>query len=361
MFSTEKKLLSALCASVFALSAMADAKPVIEQPFATTGDLTADAYKANWSGNGTVKGLETAPTVTVGNPIAGATDKNVLSVEGKVQCAAVTTGPTLVDMMIQIAKPDEALEVLSDADVKLAVGVDSNCKLNVFCAPKSGTGNAWHVLDGTYTEGSWHRVSFRFDYENGTCQLSVDGNPQVSANGYLTSGKTGDSGSWYPLVGKATGLASVQIVGSTAIDEVVVKSGTLDETVPGFIAPAGADDIPQEWFVKQGISSTGVTASTPAPDASGMTLKAKYVTGISPFDDEKLAIKAMAPAADGLTLTVPAATPAGAFQNVIEVKNGDSVVETTAIAAGTTTVKVPAPAATTGAVKYTYQIKTVTK
>ena len=36
MFSTEKKLLSAFCASVFTLSAMAAATTVIEQPFATT-------------------------------------------------------------------------------------------------------------------------------------------------------------------------------------------------------------------------------------------------------------------------------------------------------------------------------------
>ena len=363
---SSKLLCVAGCALIAAVSAGAE---VVSQPFATaTADL-GSLTSGTWTGNGSVTNNTTAlytANTTVGKPIAGATDNNVLSVEGKVTCAAVTTGPTAVDMMVQISKPDEALEALTDADVTFAVGVDLDGKINVFCGSKGGTGNAWRVLGAAYEEGSWHRVSLRFDYANGTCEVCVDGDPQVSANGYLTSDKSKDGdGCWYPLVAAAGGLASVQVVGTTAIDEVVVKSGTtLAEVLPAFPEPpAPTGDVtidgvtvPVSWRVANGIPSS----MTVAPDGSGMTVKAKYVTGISPLSGEKFEIKAMAPSADGLTLTVPAAKPAAGCANVIEVKDGGTVVTTTQIPQDATSVTVATPAATTGAVKYTYQIKTVT-
>lgn len=354
-----KWLCAAGCALAAAVCVGAD---VVSQPFATATTDLSTLTSGTWTGNGSVTNNATAvysADSVAGKPIPDATDKNVLSVEGKVQVAAATTGPTAVDMMVLISKPDDALETLADADVKLAIGVDQNCKLNVYCAPKSGSGNAWRVLDTVYEEGSWHRVSLRFDYANGTCEVCVDGEPQVSANGYLTSDKSKTAaGCWYPLAQTAGGLASVQVVGTTAIDEVVVKSGTtLADVMPAYPAPMGDGTIPVSWRVANGIPSS----MTDAPDGSGMTIQAKYASGISPLSGEKLAITAVAPDAAGLKLTVPAATPAAGYGNVIEVKNGDTVVQSTEIDAGATTVTVPAPAATTGAVKYTYQIKTVSK
>lgn len=363
-----KWLCAAGCALAAAVCVGAD---VVSQPFATaTTDLSTLAPAGAWTGNGTVTGGDTAPytmPTTVGKPIADATDKNVLTVEGKVQVAAATTGPTSVDMMVQISKPDEALEALTDADVKLAVGVDQNCKLNIYCAPKSGTGNAWRVLDTVYTEGSWHRVSLRFDYANGTCEVCVDGEPQVSANGFLTSDKKTGNGCWYPLAKTAGGLASVQIVGTTAIDEVVVKSGaSLAEVMPVFPeppAPAGdvaSVEVPVSWRVANGIPSSMANA----PDGSGMTVKAKYVTGISPLGGEKFEIKAMAMSgaagAVKATLTVPAMTPAAGYKNVVKYgATPTTMTQTQDIVSGATSVEIPVAKVSEGATVIYYAIETV--
>ena len=366
---SSKLLCAAGCALIAAAGMGAD---VVSQPFATvTADLGTLAPTGKWTGNGSVTGGDTAPytmDAAVGKPIADATDKNVLSVEGKVQVAAVTTGPTAVDMMVQISKPDDALEALSDDDVKLAIGVDQDCKLNVYCAPKSGTGNAWRVLGTVYEEGSWHRVSLRFDYDHGTCEVCVDGEPQVSANGFLTPDKTKEGdGCWYPLAKTAGGLASVQVVGTTAIDEVVVKSGaTLADVMPAFPEPASpagdiaAVTVPTSWRVANGIPSS----MSAAPDGSGMTVKAKYVTGVSPLSGEKFEIKAMAMSgaagAVKATLTVPAMTPAAGYKNVVKYgATPTSMTESVDVAAGSTTVEIPVAKAAAGATVIYYAIETV--
>ena len=311
MFSTEKKLLSAFCASVFTLSAMAAAKTVIEQPFATTGDLTVDAYKANWSGNGTVKGLEEAPTVTGGKPIAKATDKNVLSVQGTVKCAAVTeeNKPATVDVMIQIARPDDALELPSGEGetAQIAVGVDAGGKLNVYCKNKQKT-SAWYLLgDTVYTEGSWHRMSLTFDYGNGTCQISLDGVALVSANGYITAdpAKNGDvAGSWYKLNASATKLTAVKVVGSTAIDEMVVKHGdTNADVLP--VPQGNTGDVPNAWLLAQGVADP----TAKAPDGSNLTVAQKYLVGLNVVDGEKFEMKSMAMAGDKVTISHPKFNP----------------------------------------------------
>ena len=369
MFSTEKKLLSAFCASVFTLSAMAAATTVIEQPFATTGDLTVDAYKANWSGNGTVEGLETAPTVTVGKPIAEATDKNVLCVQGTVQCAAATAEkkPATVDMMIQIARPDDALELPSGEGetAQIAVGVDADGKLNVYCKDKQGKA-AWHRLGNTaYTEGSWHRMSLTFDYTKNTCQIRLDGEPLMTANGYLTSDPAGASagtGSWYKLnTTTVQKISSLKVVGSTAIDEVVVKYGEgLGEVQPPL---ADGEDktggVPNAWLAEQGITREMATGN--APDGSNMTVADKYKAGFNVADGKKLEITKMAVKTEGVELTVPVAQSPDGYKNVIEVKNGETIVQTKDIASGTDTVTAVVPTVQDGkAVKYTYQIKTQT-
>jgi len=360
----DSKLLCAAGCALIAAVCVGEATTVVEQPFAAATDDLSTLASGTWTGNGSVTNNPNNALYTeiagVGKPLPAATDKNVLSIEGKVQVAAPTTGPTSVDMMVQISKPDDALEALTDADVKLAIGVDQNCKLNVFCLPKGGSASAWCLLDGAYEEGSWHRVSLRFDYANGTCEVCVDGEPQVSANGYLTSDKTKDAnGSWYKLAAAASGLASVQVVGTTAIDEVVVKSGaTVAEVVPAFPEAAG-DAIPRSWLVANGIPSSMTTA----PDGSGMSVQDKYITGVSPLSGEKYEIKAMAMSgaagAVKATLTVPAMTPAAGYKNVVKYgSTPTAMTQTQDITAGATEVVLDVAKAEGATVLY-YAIETV--
>ena len=80
-------------------------------------------------------------------------------------------------------------------------------------------------------------------------------------------------------------------------------------------------------------------------------------------DGKKLEIMKMSVKTDGVELKVPVAQSPDGYKNVIEVKNGETIVETKDIEAGTDTVtaSVPSVGEDGKAVKYTYQIKTQTK
>lgn len=371
MFSTGNKLLSALCASVFALSAMAadvtTVTTVVSEKFETDGDVTKAPY-SGWTGHGTVSATDATYTGAAGLPIsAGQALGKALSVQGTVQCAASTGAnkPATVDMMIQIAKPDDALELpptetteTTEGGIQIAVGVDTDLSLKVYCKDKSDK-SGWCQVASGLAEGSWHRMSFTFDYGKGTCQISLDGVALVSANGYLTSDpseRSTSDGSWYKLNASASQLATVKVIGSTAIDEVVVKYGATNaEVLP---APEGkTNGVPNAWLLAQGVADP----TQEAPDGSGMTVVEKYQAGFGVTDTKKLAITKMEVTDAGMKLTVPAAKSPTGYRNVIEVTPGVSAEKDTVVIGSETTVVVPMPAVNGGkAVKKTYQIKTQT-
>ncbi|MDO5318166.1 MAG: hypothetical protein Q4G65_06015 [bacterium] len=361
MFSTEKKLLGALCASVFALSAMS--ADVLSESF-ESGSTVSDLTSAAWTGNGTIVAHDSAPEGAL--PTAEASNTKKLSVQGNVKCTVTAdAAPTLVDLMIQIAKPDEALSGAPEGvdGAQFALGVDVNGALKAYTTGKGSTAG-WVDLGVTGTEGSWKRVTLNFDYTAKLCQVIVDGVPALTANGYTTSNKAAPAagittGSWYGLLNTPTKLASVEVVGSTAIDEMVVKTGA--DAEPAWPAPSstGEKTIPQNWFAKQGIAPAADAAD--APDGSGMKIAAKYQTGVSATSGEKFEIKSMAMSgatgAVKTTLTAPAMTPAAGRKNVIVINDGTNTTTQDVPASGT--VEINVNKAASGVTKYTYQIKNV--
>ena len=92
-----------------------------------------------------------------------------------------------------------------------------------------------------------------------------------------------------------------------------------------------------------------------------MTVADKYKAGFNVADGKKLEITKMAVKTEDVELTVPVAQSPDGYKNVIEVKNGETIVQTKDIASGTDTVTAVVPTVQDGkAVKYTYQIKTQT-
>lgn len=380
MLRKKKILTAALCAGGVVLSAALTAAEtettIVSQQFArVTGDLTqlGGDKPGTWEGYGSVTNQTAgyAKPAGVGSPINGSTDKLYLSVDGSVTCTAATTEnkPATVDMMIQIAKPDEKLVLPTGekADgIQIAVGVDTDGSLKAYCTDKTTAKVDWYSLGkATYAEGEWHRVSFTFDYGNGTCQIRLDGEPLMTKHGALTSdGTGGTTGSWYKLnTTTKKNLSSVKVVGSTAIDEVVIKqadSGKVTDVLPA-LADAGSetDGVPNQWIAEQGVTRT---VTEKAPDGSDMTVADKYKAGFNVADGQKLEIKKMAVKTGGVELKVPVAQSPDGYKNVIEVKNGETIVETKDIASGTDTVTavVPKVGEDGKAVKYTYQIKTQT-
>lgn len=380
MLRKKKILTAALCAGGVVLSAALTAAEtettIVSQQFArVTGDLTqlGGDKPGTWAGYGSVTNQTVgyAKPAGVGSPINDATDTFYLSVDGHVTCTAATeeNKPATVDMMIQISRPDEALALPSGETtdgIQIALGVDTNGTLKAYCTDKTTRTVDWYSLgEKTYEEGEWHRVSFTFDYGNGTCQIRLDGEPLMTEHGALTSdGTGGTTGSWYKLnTTKKKNLSSVKVVGSTAIDEVVIKqadSGKVTDVLPA-LADAGSetDGVPNQWIAEQGVTRD---VTKKAPDGSDMTVVNKYKAGFTVADGKKLEITKMSVKTDGVELKVPVAQSPDGYKNVIEVKNGETIVETKDIASGTDTVTaaVPKVGGDGKAVKYTYQIKTQT-
>lgn len=379
MLRKKKILTAALCAGGVVLSAALTAAetPVVSQPFETPTDdvATLTDGSATWEGYGSVtnQAVGTGYAKSVGKPISGTnetdTHKLYLSVDGSVTCTAATeeNKPATVDMMIQISRPDEALALPSGETtdgIQIALGVDTDGTLKAYCKNRADV-TGWYALGTTeYAEGEWHRVSFTFDYTKQTCQIRLDGEPLMTTDGYLTSDPEGASaatGSWYKLNTATVKLSSLKVVGSTAIDEVVVKYGEgLGDVLPS-LADIGdsTGGVPNQWIAEQGVTRT---VTEKAPDGSDMTVADKYKAGFNVADGKKLEITKMAVKTGGVELKVPVAQSPDGYKNVIEVKNGETIVETKDIASGTDTVTavVPTVGVDGKAVKYTYQIKTQT-
>lgn len=337
MLRKKKILTAALCAGGVVLSAAlaAETVVVVQQPFETvTGDLTqlGGDKPGTWEGYGSVtnQNVGYAKPAGVGSPITNSTDKLYLSVDGSVTCKAATTenSPATVDMMIQISRPDEALALPSGEtttdDIQIALGVETDGTLKAYCKNRENV-TGWYALGTTeYAEGEWHRVSFTFDYGNGTCQIRLDGEPLMTEHGALTSdGTGGTTGSWYKLNTTKKNLSSVKVVGSTAIDEVVIKQAdSVADALPDLadIGGSTASGVPYQWIAEQGITRAQAEAPT-LPDNSGMSALQKYQTGLPVGDGKTYVITAMSMADENgkvwVTLTVPKMTPSKGRQNVV--------------------------------------------
>lgn len=342
MLRKKKILTAALCAGGVVLSAALTAAEtetgtIVSQPFAkVTNDLKqlGGDKPGTWDGYGSVTNQTVgyARPTGVGSPINDAPDKLYLSVDGHVTCTAATAEnkPATVDMMIQISRPDEALALPSGETtdgIQIALGVETDGTLKAYCKNRNGV-TGWYALGETqYAEGAWHRVSFTFDYTKQTCQIRLDGEPLMTADGYLTSDPEGASaaiGSWYKLnTATVQKLSSLKVVGSTAIDEVVVKYGEgLGDVQPPLadIGGSTASGVPYQWIAKQGITRAQAEAAT-LPDNSGMSALQKYQTGLPVGDGKTYVITAMSMADEKgkvwVTLTVPKMTPSEGRQNVV--------------------------------------------
>ena len=321
------KLMTAAGCALFAVSAMGAASDVISESFETPDPNTAvtgvTTSGGTWTGYGTVTGATyTAAVAAIGTPINSAAKTKVLAVEGRVThtltTATTTQKPATVDMMVQIATPDDALAFPSGtetSDIQIAVGVDTDATLKIWCKNKSGTA-AWYSLGSTtYDVGTWHRVSFTFDYAHARCQIRVDGEPMLTANGYLTTDTTvqnDKNGSWYKLAASTTQLTSVQVIGSTSIDELLVRQDTtatsVDTVLPELADKTGdqtidGQTVPNSWIEQQGITRD----TTVAPDGSGMGVGEKYAAGYEVSDGKTFGVKTMSMSGSTATVTFDAA------------------------------------------------------
>ena len=352
-------LLTAAGCALFAASAMGADKVSenFESP-ATAG--AAVTTLANWTGSGTITASNyTAAVTSIGRPIGAGS--NVLVVEGRVTRSSVgtTSGqPATVDMMVQIVVPDDALAFptgTDTTDIQIAVGVDTDRTLKIYCKNKSGTAD-WYALGSTaYEVGSWHRVSFTFDYGKKLCQIRVDGDPILTANGYFsndTAAYSGQAGSWYTLAkSDSSALASVEVIGSTAIDDLLVKDGdSVNAVLPALADASGTTGgVPNNWIEEQGITRTQAEGNALDHATTGMTVAGKYAAGYDVADGKKFGVKTMTLSGTTATVTFDPANVKTGYTYVLSTSTDKTTwsdaTELTAAqaAAGTVSITLDAP------------------
>ena len=326
------------------------------------GSLCADPYNENfegatstWTGDGTITETTYQYSGIAGLPLSGAHAK-VLVIEGDssyTDQSGSFTGSPLVDMMVQAALPDDALEA-PEGEAHIAVAVDTNGIFNVYCKNKSNEAG-WYPLSNTvYADGAWVRVSLLFDYDAGRCQVRLDGQPMMTANGHLdaTTTDAAENGAWYTLASTGSSVSNLKVVGCTAIDDVVIAANASSYAV----AANATNDVGVScaWLDKYGLAWDATTANA-SYDSTGMTVAQKYDACLSPFDDQKFEVKSVTvDTAKNKTVVGIPATVDTVGRKVVLQSSSDSTfttgTTTTDVAAGQETVEVTLPAA--GAVQY---------
>lgn len=352
MLMTRKEL-AAVC-SLLVAGVVFGASEVVKESFEQkeAGTLVTD-FGETWTGSASVQAATYEFGGVAGFSIPGDHTK-ILSIDDAVKYApaqATETGkPVLVDMMVQAMVPEEALAAPEGDDVQIAVGVDKSETegkgiLKVFCTPKGAAAAAWCTLKEV-DASSWHRVTFVFNYTAGFAQVRIDGEPVMTDSGYLTADAAQTkTGAWYKLALAKTQLASVEVVGTTGLDDLLITAGdnAQDDAVVAGSTTVDGVTIPNAWFDKYGLAWNASVSY----DDSGLAIVQKYEAGLSPLDNAKFEITDMAMSGQNAELTIPVLAPPEGYTVVLETSTKSdfselvSSVQVTADSAGKVTVAVP--------------------
>ena len=331
-------------------------------------DYSESFESANtWTGDGTQFATNYPYSGVAGKPLSETNPNHVLVIEGESSYNASSgsfTGSPLVDMMVQAALPDDALEA-PEGEAHIAVAVDTNGIFNVYCKNRSDVAG-WYPLSSTaYADGTWARVSLLFDYAKGRCQVRLDGQPMMTANGYLdaTTTDTTKNGAWYKLASTGSSVSNLKVVGCTAIDDVVISGSAESYAMTANLATNG---VSCAWLDQNGLgwdTTASYDSSKKADGTTAMTVADKYKYCFDPFDGQgeaDFAVKSITTDAEKVTLTLPTTVETAGRQLVVDYGTDKTFTtySTTEEVTGDATVQIDIPAP--GSVTY-YRLRTTTK
>ena len=257
---------------------------------------------AVWSA-GTVTN-ETATSSSIGFA-TNVTHDLTLAISGEAKLTVSGAAPgadTEVDMLVKIVKPDENPTVedipATDGAPQIALGVSTNGELMVYC--QGANGPVFATTSKICAGDTWARVNLVFDYTNGCCKVSVDGELATSSTlGYKTPSctTTTTGGAWYKLVDNTNKkIASMQIIGSTSVDDVIVQNTPMetyspritDSTTGNVIADLNSSEVtvPAIYLKENGLVGTDGNTR----NSANMTIGQAYKAGVSYTGNEKFAI-----------------------------------------------------------------------
>ena len=320
----------ALSGGAFAAGAAGDS-----YSFETTAGTTlsdSDVALAGLTGNGTVVAASYTAAAKTSQPIPTGAHANVLEIAGTVAYTNVTAfdnsanKASQVDFMFKVEPTDEALEAPAGGDIQvaLAVGVTNangtTAPIQLYCKTASNADAGWTTIAESAAIGSWMRATLVMDYSDSTCKVSLDSDPvNGGAKYYFAGTKAQDY------------VKSITMVGSTQIDDLVVKNESIasydpykDSSGQDLTVTAGSTPVTVKYLNDYGVTQAQATSNEPL-DASGMTVEQKYVAGLDPKSGTKFELQTMTPGAENTAVvTFPGNNDAG---YTVKVKDAEGNVE----------------------------------
>ena len=291
--------------------------------FATIVDTFENSTNPWSSGTATAETVSytgTRPTTVDGT--------SVLAFEGTAtRTTTDVSSANIIDMMCKIAAlEDELTSYTIDSDALFAIAVDKDRKLNVYCKTSSNVTAAFTPISEAYTEGAWVRLTAAIDYTAGTFQIAVDG-AIAPATYYLANNS-------------ARTVSSVKVIGTSSIDDFVVKSDATNNALDAYAQVDANGDPVTTTFA--GVAVPDAYVSNKVPEGSSVTdtipnssltyLKA-YLAGVEPTSGATFSVTSAQVTGNAVTLSFPGSWPA----NTYTIKYGSDPTSLEPVATASTT------------------------
>ena len=327
----------ALSGGAFAAGAAGDSYSFEGTTTMGSGDL------AGLTGNGSVVAASYSIASKTSQPLPAAAHANVLEIAGTVAYTNVTAfdnsanKASQVDFMFKVEPTDEALEAPGGVDIQvaLAVGVTNangtTAPIQLYCKTASNADAGWTTIAESAATGSWMRATLVMDYSDSTCKVSLDSDPvNGGAKYYFAGTKAQDY------------VKSITMVGSTQIDDLVVKNESIasydpykDSSGQDLTVTAGSTPVTVKYLNDYGVTQAQATSNEPL-DASGMTVEQKYVAGLDPKSGTKFELQTMTPGAENTAVVTFPGNNASGYTVKVTVDGDVASTVTTSTATGAT-------------------------
>ena len=327
----------ALSGGAFAAGAAGDSYSFEGTTTMGSGDL------AGLTGNGSVVAASYSIASKTSQPLPAAAHANVLEIAGTVAYTNVTAfdnsanKASQVDFMFKVEPTDEALEAPGGVDIQvaLAVGVTNangtTAPIQLYCKTASNADAGWTTIAESAATGSWMRATLVMDYSDSTCKVSLDSDPvNGGAKYYFAGTKAQDY------------VKSITMVGSTQIDDLVVKNESIasydpykDSSGQDLTVTAGSTPVTVKYLHDYGVTQAQATSNEPL-DASGMTVEQKYVAGLDPKSGTKFELQTMTPGAENTAVVTFPGNNASGYTVKVTVDGDVASTVTTSTATGAT-------------------------
>lgn len=319
-------------------------------------NVTDDAFVnlSGWTGDGTIQS-DTLTAIGAGR-LLSSSSKSLL-VEGTVLCTNSTGNAgseAQADFLINVAEQSDELSEL-EGDVKIAIAAGTNMTgvaegevpLCVYCKDSAGVVD-WFDLATVKTD-KWTRVTLAFDYVNGYCRVSINGEPVVTPNGVRSMANQTSPGAWYRLVSNATDdkVQSLSFEGVAQVDDVDIQE-SIDEAADFANSPAAelsnSETISYALLNKLGLSKDTLVESenwNMLVGDSGMTVGQKLECGLDPTTDTKFGpTNVVGKAANVATIKFPCDDPSKTYRYSVAAEGATATLGEVKVENGTATADV---------------------